>query len=79
MGYCYVSLKIKQGGFPSGLPVKNLPFGTGDSGSIPGQGTEFPHAMKQLSSRAATTEHRCPGAVPQIENPCANMDSAYCS
>lgn len=30
----YVNLKIKQGVFPDGPAVKNLPFGAADSGSI---------------------------------------------
>ena len=37
--------------------VKNLPCNAGDRGSIPGQETKIPHAVKQLSSNAATTEH----------------------
>ena len=28
--------------------VKNLPYNTGASGSIPGQGTKIPHVMEQL-------------------------------
>ena len=36
--------------------VKNPPSNAGDAGSIPGQGTEIPHAMGQLSPRATTTE-----------------------
>ena len=33
--------------------VKNLPSNAGDTGSIPGWGTEIPHAAGQLSPRAA--------------------------
>ena len=48
--------------------VKNLPSITGDTGSIPGQGTKIPHAAGQLSPRAATTETARSGArVPQLE------------
>ena len=35
--------------------VKNLPCNEGDSGSIPGPGTEIPHATGQLLSPQATT------------------------
>ena len=45
------------GDFPGGPVVKNLPSNAGDTGSIPGQGTKVPHAMRQLESlHAATTE-----------------------
>ena len=36
--------------------VKNLPSSAGVVDSIPGQGTEIPHAAGQLSPRATTTE-----------------------
>ena len=36
--------------------VKNLPCNAGDKSSIPGQGTKIPHAMKQASLHATTTE-----------------------
>ena len=36
--------------------VKNLSSSTGDEGSIPGQGTKIPHALKQLSLCVATAE-----------------------
>ena len=36
--------------------VKNLPSNAGVTGSIPDQGTKIPHAMGQLSLRAATRE-----------------------
>ena len=42
--------------FPGGSEVKNPPSNAGDASSIPGQGTKIPHAMGQLSPRAATTE-----------------------
>ena len=42
--------------FPGGPVVKNLPPNEGDAGSIPGWGTNIPHAMVQLSPHATTTE-----------------------
>ena len=36
--------------------VKNPPSNAGDAGSIPGQGTKIPHAVRQLSPCAAITE-----------------------
>ena len=36
--------------------VRSLPCNTGDAGSIPGQGTEIPHAEGQLSPWATTRE-----------------------
>ena len=42
--------------FLGGPVVKNLPSNAGDVGSIPVRGTKIPHAMGQLSPRAATTE-----------------------
>ena len=43
------------GDFPVGLVVKNLPANAGNTGSIPGQGTKIPHAVKELSLLAAVT------------------------
>ena len=40
--------------FPGGPVVGSPPSSVGDAGSIPGQGTKIPHAMGQLSPRAAT-------------------------
>ena len=53
--------------------VKTLPSNAGDIGSIPGRGITIPHAMRQLSPRAATTEPTCSRAhMPQPERrPCA--------
>ena len=39
--------------------VKNPPANSGDMGPNPGQGTEIPHAMGQLSSCAIATESVC--------------------
>ena len=36
--------------------VKNPSCDAGDASSIPGRGTKIPHAVGQLSLRAATTE-----------------------
>jgi len=45
--------------FPGGPLVKNLPSNAGDMGLIPGRGTKIPHAMRQLSLHATTTEPAC--------------------
>ena len=42
--------------FPDGPVVKNLLCNAGAVGSIPGQGTKIPHALKQLSLPTVTTE-----------------------
>lgn len=34
---------------PGGAVVQSLPSSAGDSGSVPGQGTEIPHAAGQVS------------------------------
>ena len=36
--------------------VENPPYNAGDAGSIPGQRTEIPHAVGQLSPCATATE-----------------------
>ena len=48
--------KLDSRNFPGGPVVKNLPCNAGYTGSIPSQGTKTPHARKQLSSQATTTE-----------------------
>ena len=54
--------------FPGDSVVKNLSSNAGDMGSIPGQGTESPHAMKQLC--AATAEPACSRTcASQMERP----------
>ena len=54
--------------FSSGPVVKDLPSTTGNMGSIPGRETKIPHAMGQLSLRAATTEPVHSGArTPKLE------------
>ena len=52
----FLHLKNSIRNFPGGPVVKNPPSNAGDTGSIPGQGTEIPHAMGQLSPHATTTE-----------------------
>ena len=42
--------------FPGGPVVKNAPSIAGDVGSIPGRGTNNPHAAGQLSPCATSTE-----------------------
>ena len=42
--------------FPGGPVVKNPRSNAGDMGWIPGQGTKIPHATRQLSLTATTTE-----------------------
>ena len=44
--------------FPGGSVVKNPPFNAGDIGLIPRRVTKTPHALGQLSWRAAVTEPR---------------------
>ena len=49
--------------------VKNPPCNAEDVGLIPVQATKFPHAFRQLSLQAATTEPACSGAhVSQLES-----------
>ena len=45
-----------EGDFLVGPVVKIPPSNAGDTGSIPGQGTKIPHAARQLSPWATTTE-----------------------
>ena len=42
--------------FPGTSAVKDPVSNTGDVGLIPGRGTKIPHALRQCSLRAATTE-----------------------
>ena len=43
-------------GFPGGPLVRNLPANAGDTGLVPGQGTEIAHVMGQLSPCITTHE-----------------------
>ena len=67
-------IKIENRGFPGGPVVKNLPYNAGDVGSIPGRGTEIPHAMGQLSSCTSTKEPVCRKlqSLPTLEPMCHN-------
>ena len=58
-------LKRKLRNFPGGPLVKNLSFNVGDAGSIPGQETKVPHAVEQLSLRAAIRESPPPSVKTQ--------------
>lgn len=49
-----------QRGFPGGPRIKNPPCNAGDSGSIPGLGTQIPHAAGPLSPHATTTRVQAP-------------------
>ena len=54
--------------------VESLPCNSGDSGSIPGQGTRIPRAMGKQSLCASATESMCPNLrshVPHCKIPCA--------
>ena len=65
----FITIKSQLRDFPGGEVVKNTPSNAGDVGSIPGQGTRFPHAAGQLSPRTATTELVCLNErvhVPQL-------------
>ena len=59
------------GDLPGGRVVKNPPTDAGDVGSIPAPGTKIPHAVGQLSPRAATTEapERFRALAPKQEKP----------
>ena len=64
--FLWYNIKIKLlKVFPCGPVVKNLLCNAQDTGLIPGQGTNIPHATKQLSPGATTTK-RC---MPQLESP----------
>ena len=41
--------------------LKNLPSSAGSRDSVPGLGSKIPHAERQLSPRAATSETMCSG------------------
>ena len=47
------------GDFPGGLALKNMPCNARDVGSIPGQGTNIPHAQGQPSPCITATELAC--------------------
>ena len=49
--YSNINLKVKKkvSNIPGGPVIKNPPCNAGDVGSIPGQGTKIPYALKQLA------------------------------
>ena len=57
-----LSSNVKCRDFRSSPVVKNPPCNTRDMGSIPGQGTNNPHAIEKLSPLTTTTEPTHPGA-----------------
>ena len=59
------SLKYETNGdFLGGLVVENLPSNAGDLGSIPDQGTNIPHAIRQLNLHATVKSPRIPQGTP---------------
>ena len=56
ISYAHRGLKTLLGGLPWCPVVKNPPSNTGDTGSIPGQGTKIPHAQEQVSPHTARKE-----------------------
>ena len=58
--------KLDHWGFPGGAVVKNLPSNTGNTGSIPGQGTQDPTCMLQLRVH-----------MPQLRSPLAATKTWY--
>ena len=52
-------LQSNTGDFAGGPVVKYLSCKAGDSGSIPGQSTEIPHATEQLSPCISTNALAC--------------------
>ena len=68
--------------FPSGPVDKNLSDNTGDTYSIPVQGTKIPHAVGQLSPRATAIESKLwsLGAIAEptcLEPMCCNKRSHH--
>ena len=53
----FVTIKRKDGDFPGGPAVKNLPSNAGDAGSW--SGTNIPRAAGRLSQGVATKEPTC--------------------
>ena len=55
--------------FPGGPVVKNLPPNAGDMGLIPGQETNIPHAVGQVSPHATTAGPMYSGAHAPQQRP----------
>ena len=60
--------------FPGGPVIKNLPSDAGHMSSITGQGTNIPHATRQLSPQATTIE---PVYVLELQNLCSAIKSLH--
>ena len=66
--------------FPGSPVIENLPHNTGDEGLIPSRKPKIPHAVEQLSPRAAAAEPVHSGAcVPQLESVHHNERPRMCS
>ena len=52
----YCKIKNVFWDFPDDLVVKNLSCNAGDVGSIPGEGTTIPHALKHVCPGVTTIE-----------------------
>jgi len=50
--------------FPCDPMVRNLPSNAGDMGLIPGQGSEIPQAIQQLSLRATSKDPTSTTKIP---------------
>ena len=73
--------KRSPGDFRSGPVAKSLPWGAGDTSSIPGQRSRIPHAAGQLNLCAATPEpvhhvERIPAPQRKIANDVMKIPSA---
>ena len=64
--------------FPGGPVVKNPPSNAGDAGSIPDRGPKIPHAVRQLSPCAATTELTRPKERAHVPQTTAPMRPGAC-
>ena len=64
----------RQGDFPGGPVVKNLPSNAGDMGLLCGRGTKIPQAAEQLSLLTTATEPKSSRILlPQLETLCTMM------
>ena len=60
----HFSLRVSYGvDIPSGPVVKSLSCNAEGTNSIPGEGTEIPHAAEQLSAHASTRVHAMQGKI----------------
>ena len=56
-------MKGSPGDFPGGPVVEIQPSGSGDSGSIPDQGTKIPHAVQPIKKKKFLKERGSPEIV----------------